>query len=175
MNEARTQAPAGSAPAERPPVVAALRERVYATLVGLSTVVLLLDYAGSTSATEAVADIAAAMVALCLAGGFADISAHRIAHGSFPRGHDLRHILAAAGHVLETALLPVLSVGAAALGWLPLNTALWIAALSLVLTIAALALSATRRAAVRWPVKLLLFVVEVAIALAVVAVKLIAH
>ena len=47
--------------------------------------------------------------------------------------------------------------------------------MSLVLTIAALALSATRRAAVRWPVKLLLFVVEVAIALAVVAVKLLAH
>lgn len=175
MNEARTQAPAAAAPAERPPLVAALRERVYATLVGLSTVVLLLNYAGSTTATEAVADIAAAMGALCLAGGFADISAHRIAHGHFPRGPDLRHILAAAGHVLETALLPVLSVGAAALGWLPLSTALWIATLSLVLTIAALALSATRRAAVRWPVKLLLFVVEVAIALAVVAVKLLAH
>ena len=175
MNEARTQAPAGSTPVERPPVVAALRERVYATLVGLSTVVLLLNYAGETSTSEAVIDIAVGMGALCLAGGFADISAHRIAHGRFPRGHDLRHILAAAGHVLETALLPLLSVGAAALGWLPLKTALWIAALSLVLTIAVLALTATRRAAVRWPVKLLLFVVEVAIALAVVAVKLIAH
>ena len=76
---------------------------------------------------------------------------------------------------LETALLPVLSVGAAALGWLPLNTALWIAALSLVLTIATLALVATRRTSVRWPVKLLLFVVELAIALTVVGVKLLAH
>ena len=64
--------------------MAALRERVYATLVGLSTVVVLLDYAGSTAATEAVADIAAAMGALCLAGGFADISAHRIAHVENP-------------------------------------------------------------------------------------------
>jgi hypothetical protein len=155
--------------------VSALRERVYATLVGLSTVLLLLNYAGSTSAGEAVADIAAAMGALCLAGGFADVSAHRIAHGAFPRGDDLRHILTATGHVLETALLPILSVGAAALGWLPLDAALWIAALSLVLTIAALALVATRRTAVRWPVKLLLFVVEMAIALAVVAVKLLAH
>ncbi|MET8847854.1 hypothetical protein [Amycolatopsis sp. NPDC004625] len=164
MTEAR---PAGS--------VSALRERVYATLVGLSTVLLLLNYAGSTTAGEAVADVAAAMGALGLAGGFADVSAHRITHGTFPRGDDLRHILAATGHVVETALLPVLSVGAAALGWLPLSAALWIAALSLVLTIAALALVATRRTAVRWPVKLLLFVVEVAIALAVVAVKLLAH
>ncbi|MEU0530195.1 hypothetical protein [Amycolatopsis tolypomycina] len=155
--------------------VSALRERVYATLVGLSTVVLLLSYAAETSAGEAVTDIGAAMGALCLAGGFADVSAHRITHGRFPRGDDLRHIVAAAGHVLETALLPVLSVGAAALGWLPLKTALWLAALSLVLTIAALALLATRRTAVRWPVKLLLFVVELAIALAVVGVKLLAH
>jgi hypothetical protein len=175
MSEARTQAATGSAPAERPPSVSALRERVYATLVGLSTVLLLLNYAQSTSAAEALADVAAAMGALCLAGGFADVSAHRIAHGRFPRGADLRHILSAAGHVLETALLPVLSVAAAALGWLPLGAALWIAALSLVLTIAALALVATRRAAVRWPVKLLLFVGELAIALVVVAVKLIAH
>ncbi|WP_086842791.1 hypothetical protein [Amycolatopsis kentuckyensis] len=156
-------------------VVSALRERVYATLVGLSTVLVLVNYANETTGAEAVADIAAAMGALCLAGGFADISAHRIAHGRFPRGHDLRHILKAASHVLETALLPVLSVGAAALGWLPLSTALWLAALSLVLTIAVLALLATRRTAVRWPVKLLLFVVEVALALAVVAVKLLAH
>ena len=155
--------------------VSALRERVYATLVGLSTVLLLLNYAAETSAGEAVADIAAAMGALCLAGGFADVSAHRITHGHFPRGDDLRHIVAAAGHVLETALLPVLSVGAAALGWLPLKTALWLAALSLVLTIAALALLATRRTSERWPVKLLLFVVELAIALAVVGVKLLAH
>ncbi|SEC49185.1 hypothetical protein SAMN04489727_3949 [Amycolatopsis tolypomycina] len=155
--------------------VSALRERVYATLVGLSTVVLLLSYAAETSAGEAVTDIGAAMGALCLAGGFADVSAHRITHGRFPCGDDLRHIVAAAGHVLETALLPVLSVGAAALGWLPLKTALWLAALSLVLTIAALALLATRRTAVRWPVKLLLFVVELAIALAVVGVKLLAH
>jgi hypothetical protein len=155
--------------------VSALRERVYATLVGLSTVLLLLNYAAGTSAAEAVADIGAAMGALCLAGGFADVSAHRITHGRFPRGDDLRHILSATGHVLETALLPVLSVGAAALGWLPLEAALWIAALSLVLTIAALALLATRRTSVRWPVKLLLFVGEVAIALAVVGVKLLAH
>ncbi len=155
--------------------VSALRERVYATLVGLSTVLLLLNYAAGTSAGEAVADLGAAMGALCLAGGFADVSAHRITHGRFPRGDDLRHILAATGHVLETALLPVLSIGAAALGWLPLDVALWIAALSLVLTIAALALLATRRTSVRWPVKLLLFVVEVAIALAVVGVKLLAH
>lgn len=54
-----------------------------------------------------------------------------------------------------SALLPVLTVGAAAFGWLPLSAALWIAALSLVLTIAAPALVATRRTAVRWPVKLL--------------------
>lgn len=156
-------------------VVSALRERVYATLVGLSTVLVLVSYANETSAPEAVADIASAMGALCLAGGFADVSAHRIAHGRFPHGPDLRHILKAASHVLETALLPLLSVGAAALGWLPLSTALWLAALSLVLTIAVLALLATRRTAVRWPVKLLLFVVEVAIALAVVGVKLLAH
>jgi hypothetical protein len=164
MSEARTAVP-----------VSALRERVYATLVGLSTVLLLINYEGSTTAGEAVAEIATAMGTLCLAGGFADVSAHRITHGAFPRGHDLRHIAAAAGHVLETALLPILSVGAAALGWVPLDTALWVAALSLVLTIAALALVATRRTAVRWPVKLLLFVVEMAIALAVVAVKLLAH
>ncbi|MEV6831971.1 hypothetical protein [Amycolatopsis sp. NPDC051102] len=48
----------------------------------------------------------------------------------------------------ERAPLPILSVGAAALGWLPLDAALF---------------------------KLLLFVVEMAIALAVVAVKLLAH
>lgn len=155
--------------------VAALRERVYATLVGLSTVVLLLNYADSTTAGEAVAEIAAGMGALCLAGAFADVSAHRIAHEGFPRGRDLRHVAHVAVQVLETALVPLLSVGVAGLGWWSLRTGLVVAALSLVVTIGVLAVLAIRHTSLRWPVRVGIVVVEVVIALVVVGVKLVAH
>ncbi|GAB3896361.1 hypothetical protein GCM10029964_077590 [Kibdelosporangium lantanae] len=155
--------------------VAALRERVYATLVGLSTVVLLLNYADSTSVGEAVAEIAAGMGALCLAGAFADVSAHRIAHEGFPRGKDLRHVAHVAAQVLETAFVPVVSVAVAGLGWWSLRTGLGVAALSLVVTIGVLAVLAIRHTSLRWPVRVVIVVVEMVIAVGVVGVKLLAH
>jgi hypothetical protein len=159
----------------RPRLASALRERVYATLVGLSTVVLLLNYASATSVGDAAAEIAASMGALCLASMFAEISAHRVAFGEFPRGRELRQVGWVSGQTLETAVLPLLCVAAAALGWWSLRVALLVATATLLLTIAALALLATRRTTLGWPARLLVIAVEVVIALVVVAVKMLTH
>jgi hypothetical protein len=160
---------------QRAPHVSALRERVYATLTGLSTVALLWSYLPETTAGEAAADIASAMGALWLAGTFAEVSAHRVAYGRFPKGAHLRHIAVVGGQTLETALLPLLSVAGAALGWWTTRTALLVAGASLVLTIVVLGVLATRRLALRLPVRIAVIAVEVAIAVLVIAVKLLAH
>ncbi|MFD1051605.1 hypothetical protein ACFQ1S_41675, partial [Kibdelosporangium lantanae] len=106
---------------------------------------------------------------------FADVSAHRIAHEGFPRGKDLRHVAHVAAQVLETAFVPVVSVAVAGLGWWSLRTGLGVAALSLVVTIGVLAVLAIRHTSLRWPVRVVIVVVEMVIAVGVVGVKLLAH
>ena len=63
---------------------AALRERVYSTLTGLSTVLVLLGYADSTTPLSAATSVGVTMGGLWAASLVADIVAHSASHGAPP-------------------------------------------------------------------------------------------
>ncbi len=168
--------PAADHPLRDPETAAAaLRERVYATLTGLSTVLVLLGVADSTSVLGAAVSVAVTMAGLWAASLVAEIVAHTAVHGEAPQEKQRRTIGATAAQALETAVVPVLLIGLSGTGIWTLRTGLVLASVGLVLTLVVVALLAVRRSTLSVAKRVLVVIGELALGLAVVAIKLLAH
>lgn len=154
---------------------AALRERVYATLVGLATVLTLLNYVDGTSPGGAALQLAGSMTALFAASLVADVVAHSGTHGEFPRGRALRRAMAISAQILEIAAGPVALIALAATGLWTLRTGLVLAACLFATTQVGVALLATRRSRLSRGRRIVLVLVEIGLGAAVVAIKLLTH
>ncbi|MGW6687038.1 hypothetical protein [Streptomyces sp. NPDC054961] len=106
---------------------AQLKERLYATITMISVVIGL---AGSShvEAVGAAATVATASAGLWLAALVADQQAHRVVHGAFARGRELRTMLFVSSPLLVSAVGPLVLIGASALGVMGLEPALLTAA-----------------------------------------------
>ncbi len=153
----------------------ALRERVYATLVGLATVLVLLDYAAETSAWAAAWELAGTMVGLFAAGLVAEIVAHSGAHGELPRGRPLRRAVLISSQVLEIAFAPVVVIALAATGAWSVRAGLVGAAVVFGGTQVGVALLAARGSRLSGRRRVVLVLAEIALGALVVALKLVVH
>lgn len=124
---------------------AAIKERVYATFTGLAIVLVQNSNVEHTSAPKATVTLLVGIVAIALAGFAADLVAHLAAHGSFPRGSDLREVLRLTGTALGSAGIPLLVLLAAVRGWLELRTALTVASIVYVVILGLIGYFAVRR------------------------------
>ncbi|RSS82164.1 hypothetical protein [Streptomyces sp. WAC06614] len=106
---------------------ARLKERLYATITMIS-VVIGLGAGGHVEAAGAAVTVVTASVGLWLAALVADQQAHRVVHGALARGPELRSMLFVSSPLLLSAVGPLLLIGASALGWMELDTALVTAA-----------------------------------------------
>ena len=152
-----------------------LKERVYASLTGLSTVLVLLGAGEDTTVRGAVASVGVTMFGLYAAGLVADIVAHAAVHGSVPRGEQLRRMRRVAGQALETATVPLVLIGLGATRLWTLHTGLVAAAVALVVTLVAVALVAVRRSRLGPVGRAAIVLGELALAGVVIAIKLLAH
>ncbi|MFD3806950.1 hypothetical protein ACFWSF_29380 [Streptomyces sp. NPDC058611] len=106
---------------------AQLKERLYATITMISVVIGLA--AGShVDVLGAVSTVATASLGLWLAALVADQQAHRVTHGAFATGRELRAMLFVSSPLLLSAVGPLVLIGVSALGAMGLETALLTAA-----------------------------------------------
>jgi hypothetical protein len=150
-----------------------LKERIYAELTVVA-VVLGLAAGGAESAGAAALSVAGTVLGLWLATVAADHQAHLAAYGHRPRGHELRRMLFVASALFIAAVGPLLLIGVAALGVLDLTTALYVSAGISLLIMFAWGLGIGRRMGSGLVAALVSGLVNVAIGLVVIAVKLLA-
>ncbi|MEU8774185.1 hypothetical protein [Streptomyces sp. NPDC048606] len=104
-----------------------LKERLYATITMIS-VVIGLSVAEHATAPGAAATVLTTAVGLWLATLVADGQAHRVVHGRFGSGRELRRMLWVSSPLLLSAIGPLILIGSAGLGVMYLTTALYAAA-----------------------------------------------
>lgn len=103
-----------------------LKERLYANLTVLA-VTLGLALSGTAGAGAAALTVVGTAVGLWLATIAAEVQAHRVAYGAVTRGGELLRLLYVSSPLLTAAVGPLVLIGLAALGVLPLTTALYVA------------------------------------------------
>lgn len=140
----------------------------------LASLVTLADPRYAQSAASSALTLVVTVGALWLAALFADLTAHLAVHGRLHRVESWA-LVRSRSEVLATAVVPLLLVTAAGVGWWQLDTALLWAAAGQVFTLGVVGVLAVRGTSLSWPVKTLVVLAEVALGLVVVAVKLLAH
>lgn len=130
-------------------LVAYFKARVYATFTGLAILTVFLGT--HPEPQRAFLSLCLGVVGIVVAGLVSEIVGHYVVHGEFPsrasRVLQLRIMTAA----LSTLVVPAALIGAAWLGWMPLDAALWAAAWVYIITLGAIGLLAFRGArAGRW-------------------------
>lgn len=100
-----------------------LKERIYATITMISVVVGL-SASDEVDEVGAAATIATAALGVWLAALVADQQAHHTVAGRLATGRELRRLLHVSSPLLLAAVGPLILVGVAAIGAMPLTTAL---------------------------------------------------
>jgi hypothetical protein len=105
----------------------------------------------------------------------ADWVAHLGVHRRAPLGPTALRILRSSGQILEAALVPLLVLVVAGIGWLPTDAAMWIAMWVLVIELGIIAFLAVRRAHLHWWQKIFAVTALAGVGALVIAVKMLAH
>ncbi|PPH46652.1 hypothetical protein C5C67_17155 [Rathayibacter sp. AY1E1] len=115
------------------------------------------------------------IIGISAAGFVAEVIAHQVVHAATPSRAESGTMLRIAGGALASASLPVLALGAAALGWIDATVALRIGAGVYVATLAGIALIAVVRAGLSWKESLVSLLGIVGLGVLVVGVLALAH
>ncbi|WP_146076980.1 MULTISPECIES: hypothetical protein [unclassified Rathayibacter] len=155
-------------------IARALKERVYATFTGLAVVMIYL-VGDHPDAVHALQSLVISIIGISAAGFVAEVIAHQVVHAATPSRAESGTMLRIAGGALASASLPVLALGAAALGWIDATVALRIGAGVYVATLAGIALIAVVRAGLSWKESLVSLLGIVGLGVLVVGVLALAH
>lgn len=157
-------------------VGAILRERLYGNIACLSTLLVLTQHTtGDTTAGYALLDVALATGGLFGASLFAEFVSHLGVHGERLHRGDWRILLGTSGQIVQAALVPVLLLAVAALGWWDFHPALWTSVWVLVAQMGVFSFLAVRRTGLSWWGRSLLIAAIVAFGLVVIGIKTLAH
>jgi hypothetical protein len=167
----------GDSPVDPETFVGALRERIYATLTGISVLTLLLIHVDEESVGSAVSSLAVTLVTLWLASLLSESLAHGLlGHRDGPDRREVwREIMFTAGQSLTVLVVPTALLLLSLTDLLSLRAAIILAIASMVLTLAAAAIAAMHRSTIPFWGRVLVILAEVALGLLVIAGKVIGH
>ncbi|BDZ64475.1 hypothetical protein [Agromyces mangrovi Wang et al. 2018] len=160
---------------ERRAITAYLKERVYATFTGLAITLVLLGEFDHIEPGRAFGTLALGVLGITIAGLLADIVAHVSVHGALPSRLEFRLELRIASGALGTAVLPLLLIAAAWLGWLDLHDALRIDSFIYLATLGLIGYLAVRRSTLKPWAKLVALSVFVVFGGVVIGIQILAH
>ncbi len=160
---------------ERRAITAYLKERVYATFTGLAITLVLLGEFDHIEPGRAFGTLALGVLGITVAGLLADIVAHVSVHGALPSRLEFRLELRIASGALGTAVLPLLLIAAAWLGWLDLHDALRIDSFIYLATLGLIGYLAVRRSTLKPWGKLVALSVFVVFGGVVILIQILAH
>lgn len=152
-----------------------LRERVYVTFAALAVILTLQAHAHGLSAGSAAASLTITAVGTVAAAWLAEFIAHLAAHGGLPDRAKLRAMTGTSWGALLTIVVPLLALAGAGGGWWEVATALRVGVVALIVSLVLIAWLGIRRTKLPWPARLLALGVLAALAIGVVALKLLAH
>ena len=152
-----------------------LRERVYVTFAALAVILTLQAHAHGLSAGTAAASLTITAVGTVAAAWLAEFIAHLAAHGGFPDRAKVRAMTTTSRGALLTIVVPLLALAAAGRGWWEVTAALQVGVAALIVSLVLIAWLGIHRTKLPWPARLLALGVLAALAVGVVALKLIAH
>ena len=152
-----------------------LRERVYVTFASLAVILTLLTHAHGLSAGTAAASLTITAVGTVAAAWLAEFIAYLAAHGECPGRAKVRAMTGTSWGALLTIVVPLLALAAAGRGWWEVTAALRFGVGALIASLVLIAWLGIRRTRLSWPARVLALGVLAALAVGVVALKLMAH
>ncbi|MFP3713450.1 hypothetical protein [Puerhibacterium sp. TATVAM-FAB25] len=152
-----------------------LRERVYVTFTALAVLLALGAHGEDLGAGPAAASLVITTVGTVLAAAVAELLAHVAVHAELPGRSVLRRTAWVSLGASTTAVLPLLLLGAAALGWWEVGTALVAGSVALVMTLVLIGWLGVRRTRLPWWQKVLALAVLAALGTLVLVLKMLAH
>lgn len=154
---------------------AALKERVYLAFTALAVILALRAHGDSITTSRALLTLTVAITGTALAVWLADLLSHITIHTALPDRFELRSMTATAFGALNVTALPIAPLLLAATGLWATTTALLVATLALVTTLTAIGYLAIRALPLAGSRRFFLLLAEVAAALVVIALELLAH
>lgn len=152
-----------------------LKERIYATLTGLAIVLVYSDDSVPHEPEDALFSLLIGVVSITAAGYLADVLAHMAVHKSFPTGVIQVKLLRIAFGALGTLIIPGILLALAAAGLMPPRTALLVATIVYLATLAAVGYGAVRRTELSWWMRLLVLAALVLFGGIVIGLQVLAH
>lgn len=152
-----------------------VRERVYVTFAALAVLLTLGAHSEGLRAGSAAASLVVTTVGTVVAAYVAELIGHVAVHAELPGRPLLRRMAWVSLGAATTAVVPLLLLAAAALGWWEVGTALVAGSVVLVATLVLIGWFGIRRARVPWWQKVLALAVLAALGTVVLALKMLAH
>ncbi|MET0974862.1 MAG: hypothetical protein ABWX82_04255 [Leifsonia sp.] len=131
-------------------VAAYLKERVYATFTGLAIVLVLAANVDEHTAEAALFSLVIGVLGITVAGYASDMIAHLAVHRTLPERSEHGRMIRVAGGAISTVILPAILLGLAWAGVFQLVGALRAVTIVYLVTLAAIAYLAVRRARLSW-------------------------
>ena len=153
----------------------ALKERIYVTFTSLAVVIAVERSGTHASVAAAATTLVLTVLGTLLAVLVSDLLAHMVREEALPDRAEIRHLLWVSLGSLSVVVLPLVLLGAAAIGILGLDVALRTISVVLVLTLVLVTLLAVRRLRVRLGVKVGALVGIALLGVAVLVVELAVH
>jgi hypothetical protein len=150
------------------------KERVYATFTGLA-IVLVVGVSAHPTAEAALVALLLGVAGITAAGFVSDIIAHLAVHENLPDKDEWMLLLRVAGGGLSTLVAPAVFLVLAIVDVMHDDTALRVATIIYVVTLAVIGLLVVRRSRLTWWQQLLVLAVLVALGLVVIGIQALAH
>ena len=166
-----------SVPRDAETVAGALRERIYASLTGVATVMLLVIHVDDETVASSAISLVVAMTTLWAASLVSEFVAHTATHAdnADQRRRTISRIFFTAGQSLELLGIPVGVILLSLTGVWGLRTSLILAVVALMTSLAVASIYAVRRSSFNWLHRLLIVAIELGLGAVVILAKVVAH
>jgi hypothetical protein len=155
-------------------IVGYFKERVYASFTGLA-IVLVVAAAAEPDADHAFWALLLGVLGISAAGFVSDVISHLAVHREFPDRRGWLILLRISGGAFGTVITPLILIGLAWAGILPIEVALTAASIVYLVTLAVIGWFAVRRSRLPWWEQLIALLLLVALGLVVLGLQTLAH
>jgi hypothetical protein len=152
-----------------------LRERIYATFTALAVLMALNSHSEHLEPLNVLITLLISVGGVLLAGLASDLVSHMIVHNTLPTALEFRHMLAVASRALGVLAVPTIMLLIAYVGWVEVQTAVIVALVALIGSLAVIAQIAVSRTGLGFWKRTIVLAAIVILGVGVVALEQLAH
>ena len=152
-----------------------LRERIYVTFTALAILMALNAHGEHLDAPTVLWTLLISVIGVLLAGLASDLVSHMVVHNTLPSAGEFRHMLAVSSRALGVMVVPAIALGLAAFDVIEPRTAVIVAIVALIASLAVVVRIAVARTGLGWGKQVIVLVAIVALGVLVVFLESLAH